>query len=47
MLTVKAGGNLVSVKTTKEFRADIGDEISFAVPTGICHIFDQATGERV
>ena len=47
MLTVKAGGNLVSVKTTKEYRADIGDIISFAVPNDICHIFDRATGERL
>jgi len=47
MLTVKAGGQMVSVKTAKDYRADIGDEISCAVPTGICHIFDQATGERV
>lgn len=46
MLTVKAGGQLVSVKTTKEFRAKIGEEISFSVPADICHIFDQASGER-
>ena len=47
MLAVKAGGQMVSVKTGKEFRAEIGDEISFSVPTDICHIFDRATGERV
>ena len=46
MLTVRAGGQLVSVKTTKEFRAEIGDEISFSVPSEICHVFDRATGER-
>jgi multiple sugar transport system ATP-binding protein len=47
MLTVRAGGQLVSVKTSKDFRAEIGDEISFAVTPGICHVFDRATGERV
>ena len=47
MLTVRAGGQLVSVKTTKEFRAEIGDMISFSVTPDICHIFDRASGERV
>lgn len=47
MLAVKAGGQLVSVKAGKEFRAEIGEEISFSVSPGICHIFDGATGEHV
>ncbi|UWR23225.1 ABC transporter ATP-binding protein [Sulfitobacter sp. S190] len=47
MLTVRAGGQMTSVKAPKDFRADIGDEISFSVPSGICHVFDHATGERV
>lgn len=47
MLAVRAGGQLVSVKAGKEFRADIGSEISFSVPADICHIFDRETGERV
>ncbi|QUJ75444.1 ABC transporter ATP-binding protein [Sulfitobacter albidus] len=47
MLAVRAGGQLVSVKAPKDFRAEIGEEISFSVPTDICHIFDQSTGERV
>ncbi|AXI45430.1 ABC transporter ATP-binding protein [Sulfitobacter sp. SK012] len=46
MLAVKAGGQLISVKAGKEFRADIGDEISFSVTPAICHVFDRATGER-
>ena len=47
MLTVRAGGQMVSVKASKEFRAAIGDSVSFAVPTDICHIFSAETGERV
>jgi len=47
MLAVRAGGQLVSVKASKDFRAEIGDEISFSVPPGICHIFNRASGERV
>ena len=45
MLAVRAGGQLVSVKAHKEFRANIGDQIAFSVPPGICHIFDRTTGE--
>jgi multiple sugar transport system ATP-binding protein len=47
MLSVRAGGQLVSVKAHKEFRAEIGDPVSFSVPGGICHVFDRASGERL
>lgn len=47
MLAVRAGGQLVSVKAHKEFRANIGDSVSFNVPAEICHIFDRASGERI
>jgi len=47
MLAVRAGGQMVSVKTHKEFRAKIGDPISFSVPSEICHVFDRASGERL
>ena len=46
MLTVRAGEQLVSVKAHKEFRAEIGDMISFVVPPTICHLFDKETGSR-
>ena len=47
MLTVRAGGQLVSVKAHKEYRAEIGDTISFSVPAEICHLFDKESGARV
>jgi len=47
MLTVKAGGQMVSVKTSKEFRAEIGDTVSFSVPQEICHLFDAQEGARI
>ncbi|MEQ3708350.1 MAG: ABC transporter ATP-binding protein [Tateyamaria sp.] len=47
MLTVRAGGQLVSVKAHKEFRAEIGDMISFSIPNTICHAFDSTSGERL
>jgi multiple sugar transport system ATP-binding protein len=47
MVTVRAGGALVSVKAGKEYRAEIGEPVSAAVPAGICHLFDAQSGERL
>ncbi|MEM1064831.1 MAG: sn-glycerol-3-phosphate ABC transporter ATP-binding protein UgpC [Pseudomonadota bacterium] len=47
MITVRAGGALVSVKAHKEYRAEIGDNVSISVPASICHLFDQETGQRI
>ncbi|OAN85868.1 ABC transporter ATP-binding protein [Sulfitobacter geojensis] len=47
MLAVKAGGQMVSVKAHKEYRAGIGHAVSFSVPADICHVFDKATGARI
>jgi multiple sugar transport system ATP-binding protein len=47
MITVKAGGALVSTKSDKDFRAEIGTPVSIGVPAGICHLFDSRTGERL
>ena len=47
MLAVRAGGQMVSVKAHKEYRAGIGDAVSFSVPAEICHVFDRASGKRV
>ena len=47
MITVRIGGALVSVKTDKSFRAEIGETAHFSVPIGICHFFDAKTGARI
>ncbi|MEM8691654.1 MAG: ABC transporter ATP-binding protein [Pseudomonadota bacterium] len=47
MLTVRAGGQLVSVKAPKDYRAEIGEQVAFSVPTDICHLFDAETGARL
>ena len=47
MIAVKAGGELVSVKAPKEYRAQIGQPVALNVPAAICHVFDGASGERV
>ena len=47
MITVRAGGTLVSVKARKEYRAEIGEVVSISVPPGSCHLFDRDTGVRL
>ncbi|MEM6665922.1 MAG: ABC transporter ATP-binding protein [Pseudomonadota bacterium] len=47
MITVRAGGALVSVKAHKDFRADIGEEVKISIPTEFCHLFDKDTGARI
>ena len=47
MLNVRVGGGIVSVKTDKEFRAKIADEICISVPADLCHLFDTKTGARL
>jgi multiple sugar transport system ATP-binding protein len=47
MITVRISGALVSVKTDKAYRAQIGDAAEFSVPVSICHFFDAKTGVRI
>ena len=43
----RVGGELVSVKTNKDYSAEIGQPISVTVPANACHLFDQSTGARI
>ena len=47
MVSVRIGGALVSVKTDKNYRADIDDFVSIEVPSEHCHLFDAETGVRI
>ena len=46
MVTVKAGGAMVSIKAHKDYRAEIGDPVSADIPANICHLFNATSGER-
>ena len=46
MVTVRAGGALVAVKAPKDYRIDIGQSVSIAIPTTACHLFNVKTGAR-
>lgn len=47
MVTVRAGGAMVSVKAHKEYRAEIGETVAITIPAEICHLFDAQTGIRL
>ena len=47
MVTVRAGGALVAVRAPKDVRAEIGQMVSIRVPTAICHLFRDDTGDRI
>ena len=47
MVTVRAGGALISVKANKEYRVEIGKQVSISIPADRCHLFHADTGERL
>ena len=47
MVTMRAGGTILSVKSAKDYRTEIGDPVSAHIPAAICHLFDRQTGRRL
>jgi multiple sugar transport system ATP-binding protein len=47
MISMRVGGELVSIKTTKDYRAEIGDAVRVNITPAACHLFDKATGTRI
>ena len=47
MVTMRAGKTILSVKSGKDFRVNIGDTVSANIPADICHLFDAETGDRL
>ena len=47
MVTMKSGSALMAVKAGKEYRSEIGADVSAHVPASICHLFDAETGARL
>lgn len=47
MITVKAGGDLVSAKADKDFRQTIGSSISLQLSPQSVHLFDASTGLKL
>ena len=47
MVTMRAGGTIISVKSGKDYRVQIGDPVGAHIPASICHLFDTQSGERL
>jgi multiple sugar transport system ATP-binding protein len=47
LIGIRVGGELVSIKAPKDFRAGIGDTVRAAIPPSRCHLFDRSTGARL
>jgi len=47
MVSVKAGGALVSFKSYKNYFTEIGSEVRASIPSNLCLLFDPKTGEML
>ncbi|WEK06652.1 MAG: sn-glycerol-3-phosphate ABC transporter ATP-binding protein UgpC [Candidatus Devosia phytovorans] len=47
MISMRVGGELVSIKVGKDYRAEIGETVRIAIPSSACHLFDHSTGARI
>ena len=47
MISWRIGDALISIKASKDFRAEIEAVVGARVPAAICHLFDAATGQRL
>ena len=47
MVSVKAGGALVSFKSDKNYFTEIGSEVRASIPSNLCLLFDSKTGEML
>ena len=47
MVTMRAGGTILSVKSGKDYRIKIGEPASATISADICHLFDRTSGERM
>ena len=45
MVSVKAGGELISIKSDKNYYADIGSQVMATVPANLCLLFSSKTGK--
>ncbi len=47
MISIRLGGELVSIKTSKDYRAEIGDVARVRIPAAACHLFGRTSGMRL
>ena len=47
MVTIKAGGEVVSVKSEKNYHTEIGSKVRAHIPANLCLLFNKETGEMI
>jgi len=47
MVTIKAGGEVVSVKSEKNYHTEIGSKVRAHIPENLCLLFNKETGEMI
>ncbi len=47
MISIRAGGEIVSVKSEKNYYAEIGSTVIAHVPANLCLLFNEETGEMI
>ncbi len=47
MVSIRAGGEIVSVKSEKNYYAEIGSTVIAHVPANLCLLFNEETGEMI
>lgn len=47
MVSFRCAEALVSIKSTKDYRAEIGDVVKASIPPSVCHLFDRSSGARI
>ncbi len=47
LVALRLGETVCTVRAGKEFRAEIGQEVSAYIPPQICHLFDAQSGDRL
>ncbi len=47
MVTIKAGGEVISVKSDKNYHTEIGSTVRALVPANLCLLFNEETGEML
>ena len=47
MVTIKAGGEVISVKSDKNYHTEIGSTVRAHIPANLCLLFNEETGEML
>ncbi len=47
MVSIRAGGEIVSVKSEKNYYAEIGSTVMAHVPANLCLLFNEETEEMI